>query len=1031
MSKYRMTCWLPGVVLALALPAATVAERNVAGLSRVQHWSAADGLPTETIGGLAIDALGQLWIATYDGVVRYDGFDFRRFGVGGQPELPSNRVVAVYAAPDEGVVVHFEHGRLGHLNGTAYTELGSAQARHVAGSAKGVWFIDAASGELRSWPGDQVPACPRECTPGAIAWDRYGERLLLGTLSGEVVALAPEPDALPASLVAGDAPVLGIAAAPAGELLVLNREGAQAYRPGEGAAQSLDGFRWQQPQAHPLAAGWVGGDWLVANLAGPSGRRAHRLGAGTAKVVPLEEPGVAGVDRSPATLQREGPGGEQWSSDGLHLFQDGQLLFGNGERIIDFVVDGYGQVWLAQPQRGLQLLRESHIETLGRGPGQLPDPNIYTVAADGEDLLIGNWMGLVRYTPATDQWARLHDQQVSDVLRTERGLLLASDTLCLLRTVGDCRAIDDFPGQGIPLLMLYQDSSGALWVGTEAGLYRRDATGLWSPAPLHSALARTVLETADGQLVFGTRGQGLLVTAVKTTASGRGFRAIGTREGLASGFVRALLALPGQRLLAGTEDAGLCLLSAALDVQRCISRAGGLPHHSVHTLLRDEAGRIWVNSNGGVYRVAQGKLLALYDGAANRLAGVTHFGEGHGLLSIEGNGGVHRAGAITPDGRIWLPNQKGLVSINPTLARAAPARPLVPRIRAADATAALPAHLPATARNLRLRLSAISLAEPDNVQFRYRFASASAWSSLGTQRDLAFRELPPGGHRLLVEARHPGASWSNEPAELHFSAGYQLHEHPAVHLLLLGAAIIGALALRRRWLRLQRSGERARQQLDDAIVRVSELDSSLRRSDARHQSSLRGVAGELKAALAALLGPALTQSSQDSGTKWPAAGWQNPESLENLKSRRALLEKLVDRIDDFTQAPPPAVKREPVQQNDNQNDDRGQATHELEALIRMEVMLHLAEPDFSVASLAQRLGMSRSVLYRRIGDELAMRPAELIRNIRIEHAARLLTETDDTVSAIADASGFRSLSSFSRAFTQQMGVSPSHWRKTH
>ena len=35
----------------------------------VEQWTAADGLPAETVAGLAIDRDAQLWLATYDGVV--------------------------------------------------------------------------------------------------------------------------------------------------------------------------------------------------------------------------------------------------------------------------------------------------------------------------------------------------------------------------------------------------------------------------------------------------------------------------------------------------------------------------------------------------------------------------------------------------------------------------------------------------------------------------------------------------------------------------------------------------------------------------------------------------------------------------------------------------------------------------------------------------------------------------------------------------------------------------------------------------
>ncbi|MCC5866669.1 MAG: helix-turn-helix transcriptional regulator [Wenzhouxiangella sp.] len=98
------------------------------------------------------------------------------------------------------------------------------------------------------------------------------------------------------------------------------------------------------------------------------------------------------------------------------------------------------------------------------------------------------------------------------------------------------------------------------------------------------------------------------------------------------------------------------------------------------------------------------------------------------------------------------------------------------------------------------------------------------------------------------------------------------------------------------------------------------------------------------------------------------------------------------------------------------------------ALIRVEVLLHLTDPDFSVDQLASRLGLSRSVLYRQVAELTESSPAELIREIRLDEAMTQLLETDHQVSCIAYATGFRSVSSFSRAFTKKMGMSPRQWR---
>jgi AraC family transcriptional regulator len=55
-------------------------------------------------------------------------------------------------------------------------------------------------------------------------------------------------------------------------------------------------------------------------------------------------------------------------------------------------------------------------------------------------------------------------------------------------------------------------------------------------------------------------------------------------------------------------------------------------------------------------------------------------------------------------------------------------------------------------------------------------------------------------------------------------------------------------------------------------------------------------------------------------------------------------------------------------------------------------------------------------------------PHQYIQQLRIEKARGLLSHTDTPVSEVADLLGFVNSQSFSRLFSQRMGVSPSQYR---
>ena len=84
----------------------------------------------------------------------------------------------------------------------------------------------------------------------------------------------------------------------------------------------------------------------------------------------------------------------------------------------------------------------------------------------------------------------------------------------------------------------------------------------------------------------------------------------------------------------------------------------------------------------------------------------------------------------------------------------------------------------------------------------------------------------------------------------------------------------------------------------------------------------------------------------------------------------------------------------------------------------------------TVETLAQEVALSPSRLAhlfkQEVGDSLINKLVEL----RLTHAARLLSFTSDSISTIADETGFHSAFYFSRQFQQHYGMSPRAYRTT-
>ncbi len=85
--------------------------------------------------------------------------------------------------------------------------------------------------------------------------------------------------------------------------------------------------------------------------------------------------------------------------------------------------------------------------------------------------------------------------------------------------------------------------------------------------------------------------------------------------------------------------------------------------------------------------------------------------------------------------------------------------------------------------------------------------------------------------------------------------------------------------------------------------------------------------------------------------------------------------------------------------------------------------------DISMEDICRTLGMSRSTLYRFGKSVLGCSINDYIHHVRIKEAKKLLRQTDQSISAIAQACGYTNDTSFYRAFKNQVGKTPNEYRK--
>jgi AraC-like DNA-binding protein len=115
--------------------------------------------------------------------------------------------------------------------------------------------------------------------------------------------------------------------------------------------------------------------------------------------------------------------------------------------------------------------------------------------------------------------------------------------------------------------------------------------------------------------------------------------------------------------------------------------------------------------------------------------------------------------------------------------------------------------------------------------------------------------------------------------------------------------------------------------------------------------------------------------------------------------------------------------------------ENAEATGFLAALrdrrVHRALMLIHQEPEFdwSLTSLGERVGMSRATLVRHFQDVVGIAPMAYIADWRIMKAHQLVRHSATSLEQVADATGFASARTLSRAFQRQYGYTPNQMRR--
>lgn len=447
----------------------------------------------------------------------------------------------------------------------------------------------------------------------------------------------------------------------------------------------------------------------------------------------------------------DGQGVIQVYNDGIEFNKvpNSRMFEGRNCPVRAFCRDGRGNVYVATKGNGICMLNadgsKGAVYDVSRGLGN----NFVYALAEGpcNDMFIG------------------HDGEGLDVLS------FATGRISTVKPVAGT-----YFGS---VYAIYRDpSDGCVWLGTNGygliGLQLAESGGRYEirrqnvyvndkrdTTSLSNNTVFSIVPAGDGKLWVGTRGGGLNLF---DTRSGR-FTHYTTSSGdypISSNDILSLYAGRDSTLWIGTSYGlnRLCRGRAGQDGFRWYVEKDGLPNNTIHGILEDGAGNLWLSTNKG---------LAQLNPADNRIISYYNNEE---LQSNEFSDGAYYRAA---DGRMYFGGVDGFNSFDPGDIRVRTYAPtvqlnnfLIKQTPMAGFRADREIVLSHSENFFSIQFSALEYIRNGNCEYAYILAGFNDdWVNIGTDNTAVFTNVPPGNYEFQVRCTNGDRIWGDNVTSLH------------------------------------------------------------------------------------------------------------------------------------------------------------------------------------------------------------------------------------------------------------------------
>ena len=451
------------------------------------------------------------------------------------------------------------------------------------------------------------------------------------------------------------------------------------------------------------------------------------------------------------------------------------------QTVKDVYQDAYNNIWIGTYGGGVNVIsnKKRFLNTLSYSPylgakNSMSNKVAWGLCADQQDhVWIGTDGGGIDVFEKSQKKAHFSIENghlpdnfiVSTMKDSEGNLWFGSSSSYIIKYIIKNKRFEKISSikNEVAVRCFYEDSKKNIWIGTYRGLYSYHLpTGKVNNYTLENSklpdnVVLSISEDDKGQLWIGTLGQGIGIF----TPDFKLIRYINIGNGFCSNAIHHIFRDSKNQMWVATRE-GLARFKSAKDMQyKVFTEKDGMADSYVCAITEGQHGNIWFSTNSGIgcLNVKTNKL-----GNFNYLDGIPR--------------GNFMAGSVakTSDGTIYFGSQNGVcyfnseqnsLSENSTPATITEFSYFDKQTAQPDNAVTLPINEDIELKHFQntfsISFDVLDFGLTEGTEYAYKLKGLEdEWYNLGSEKQVTFRNIPPGTYEFKLKSRLRNQEWSDQ-----------------------------------------------------------------------------------------------------------------------------------------------------------------------------------------------------------------------------------------------------------------------------